>query len=59
MNYEKGHDTWELKYLIAKGCPRCHRNKPLGQCEDGCLMCQSCYHKVHGDFVGLPSDQMQ
>lgn len=59
-NYEIGHDNWELTLgglSIKDACPRCHRNKPLGTCEDGCKMCQSCYHKVHG-LSELPSDTM-
>lgn len=36
-------------------CPRCHRMKPLGTSEDGCKMCQSCYHVLH-DMGPLPSD---
>lgn len=62
MNYEKGHDTWEMNAvttsIIKELCPRCHRKKYLGVCGDGCRMCQSCYQKVHGDFEGLPSDKM-
>lgn len=61
MNYEKGHDSWTIvpsDFIKKELCPRCHRKKPLGQCEDGCRMCQSCYHKVHG-MGELPSDTME
>lgn len=67
MNYEIGHETISFdltidlpmgKYKAKTECPRCHRLKPLGTCEDGCKMCQSCYHKVH-DMGELPSDTMQ
>lgn len=59
MNYEKGHDTISFTpdSLYPIECPRCHREKPLGKCEDGCEMCQSCYHKLHG-MGELPSDSM-
>jgi hypothetical protein len=43
--------------IIPKPCPRCHRKKWLGICDDGCEMCQSCYHMLH-DLGPLPSDSM-
>lgn len=40
-----------------ENCPRCHREKPLGHCNDKCKMCQSCWSIMqHGE--GLPSDDM-
>ncbi len=59
MNYEIGHDTWTLVYddNMPVTCPRCHRVRACGRCEDNCYMCQSCYHKVHG-MGELPSDTM-
>lgn len=57
-NFEIGHDTWTLKHPLAKyPCPRCHRDRPIGDCEDECQMCQSCFQKVHG-MSELPSDTM-
>jgi len=59
-NFEQDHNTWKITPSDIKNpdeCPRCHRRKPLGVCEDGCKMCQSCYHKVH-DLGELPSDRM-
>lgn len=41
-----------------KPCPRCHRRKLLGVCNDGCKMCQSCFHVLHG-MGELPSDTME
>jgi hypothetical protein len=61
MNYENGHDQWTITpedFNKRELCKRCHRLKPLGTCEDGCRMCQSCYHKVHG-MGELPSDSME
>lgn len=61
MNYEQGHDQWMITPEDMKKrelCKRCHRLKPLGICEDGCKMCQSCYHKIHG-MGELPSDSME
>ena len=61
MNYEKGHNQWKITPEdVSKRelCKRCHRLRPLGTCEDGCRMCQSCYHKVHG-MGELPSDSME
>lgn len=61
MNYEQGHDQWTITpedFKKRELCKRCHRLKPLGTCEDGCRMCQSCYHKVHG-MGELPSDSME
>lgn len=56
MNHEKNHDTWTLDFdLMHEECPRCHRIKPCGRCEDGCYMCQSCYQKANG-MGDLPSD---
>lgn len=50
--------TFESKnFDLVNLCPRCHRNKPLGTCEDGCKMCQSCYTLMHGGEP-LPSDTM-
>lgn len=46
------------KGIIIKTCPRCHRRKWLGMCEDECEMCQSCYHSLHG-LAPLPSDFME
>lgn len=57
MNYEIGHETWGMDHWADGECPRCHRMKALGQCEDGCHMCQSCFHKIH-DLGPLPSDTM-
>lgn len=59
MNYEIGHEVWAISpndFAYMK-CGRCHRLKPLGTCEDGCKMCQSCYHKAHG-MGELPSDSI-
>lgn len=39
-------------------CPRCHREKLIGVCNDGCKMCQSCYHFIHS-MIPLPSDSME
>lgn len=61
MNYEQGHDTWMISpdaFKEIEECPRCHRIKPLGTCEDLCRMCQSCYQKLWG-MGELPSDSMQ
>lgn len=60
MNHEKGHDRWTVfseNFGKEEECPRCHRIKVLGTLEDGCKMCQSCYHKAHG-MAELPSDTM-
>ncbi len=60
MNYEIGHENWTITPAdleLDEKCPRCHRSKPCGTCEDGCRMCQSCYHKIHG-MGELPSDTM-
>ena len=59
MNYDEGHETIKFEPpMKTEKCPRCHRIKMLGKCEDGCYMCQSCWHKVH-DMGALPSDSMK
>ncbi len=61
MNYEQGHDQWMISpedFRKRENCKRCHRLKPLGTCEDGCRMCQSCWHRIHG-MGELPSDSME
>lgn len=57
---EHNHDT--ITFNGARGiqkeeCSFCHRKIFLGECMDGCKMCQSCYHKEHG-LAPLPSDSM-
>lgn len=52
------HDTIQFKAFIAtERCKFCRRSKYLGECEDGCKMCQSCYHKENG-LCELPSEKM-
>lgn len=58
MDYSGKHNTITFyPPLDPRDCPRCHRSKPLGKCEDGCEMCQSCYRQIH-DMGALPSDTM-